>query len=75
MENNYHKDSIHTYYQIADANWGMYHSDSFDTEEEARMVMDAEYTNRSTGYESSDEYWRKRPQVILKITVKKEVLL
>lgn len=68
LKNDYHQNCTVTYYQIADANWGMYHVDVFNTEAEARAVIEKEYTN------SSNEYWRNRPQVVIKVTTIKEVL-
>ena len=73
MENNFHKNKTRTYFQIADANWGMYHTDTFQTEEEARKVIETEYQNRAKN-DGSDEYWRNRKQVVLKITETIEVL-
>lgn len=72
-ENNFHKNQTVTYYEIADANWGMYHSKTFETEEEARRVIESEYENRSEG-DGHDEYWRNRKQVVIKVTVDKKVL-
>ena len=73
MENNFHKNETRTYFQIADANWGMYHKDTFQTEEEARKVIETEYQNRSKN-DGSDEYWRNRKQVVIKVTTIQEVL-
>lgn len=73
MENNFHKNTTRTYFEIADANWGMYHYKTFATEEEAREVMDKKYTNRSEN-DGNDEFWRSRKQVILKKTETIEVL-
>lgn len=66
-DNNYHKNSTTTCFQIADANWGMYHTKNFETEEEARKVIETEYKNRSKN-DGSDDYWRNRKQVVLKVT-------
>lgn len=71
--NNYHKNSTTTCFQIADENWGMYHPKSFETEEEARKVIETEYKNRSKN-DGSDDYWRNRKQVVLKVTKTIEVL-
>lgn len=73
MENNFHKNQTITYYEIADANWGMYHVDTFETEEEAREVIKTEYQNRSKN-DGNDEYWRNRKQVVIKVTTNREVL-
>ena len=73
MENNFHKNETRTYFQIADANWGMYHTDTFQTEEEARKVIETEYQNRSKN-DGSDEYWKNRKQVVIKVTTIQEVL-
>ena len=73
MTNDYHKNRTSVVYRIADANWGMYHTDSFKTEGEAREAIDTHYTNRNKG-DGSDEYWRNRPQVVLRETVITEVL-
>ena len=73
MENNFHKSGTRTWFEIADANWGMYHPDDFDTEEEARKVIETEYQKRSKN-DGSDGYWRNRKQVVLKVTKTIEVL-
>ncbi len=73
-KDNYHKNFIHTIFRIADANWGMYHNTDFDTVDEALVKMDKEYTNRNTGDADSDNYWRNRKHVVLKITTIQEVL-
>lgn len=73
MENNFHKNETRVYFQIADANWGMYHPETFQTEEEARKVIKTEYENRSKN-DGSDEYWKNRKQVVIKVTTKQEVL-
>ena len=73
MDNNFHKNGTRTYFQIADANWGMYHTDTFQTEEEARKVIETEYQNRSKN-DGSDEYWKNRKQVVIKVTTTQEVL-
>jgi hypothetical protein len=62
-----------TYFQIADANSEMYHTDIFETEEEARKVIQTEYQNRSKN-DGSDEYWRNRKQIVIKVTTTQEVL-
>lgn len=73
MENDYHKNEKLTYFRIADANWEMYHTETFRTEEEARKVVEIEYQNRCKN-DGNDEYWKNRKQVILKITRTIEVL-
>jgi len=73
MDNNFHKNNTRTYFQIADANWGMYHVNTFQTEEEAREIIQTEYQNRSKN-DGSDEYWRNRKQVVIKVTIIQEVL-
>ena len=52
---------IKTYFQIADANLGVYYTDTFKTEDEARKVIETEYKNRckNDGY---DEYWKNKKQ-------------
>lgn len=57
----------HTYFQIADADHPMYHTTNFETEEAAREAIRTEYAERNTGNES-DEYWRNRKQVVLRVT-------
>ena len=73
MDNNFHKNGTKTYFQIADANWGAYHSETFETEEEARKVIETQYENRCKK-DGSDEYWRNRKQVVIKVTTTHEVL-
>ena len=73
MDNNFHKNGTRTYFQIADANWGMYHTENFSTEEEARKVIEKEYQNRCKN-DGSDEYWKNRKQIVIKITTTQEVL-
>lgn len=73
MENNFHKNRTNTWFEIVDANWGMYHPDKFETEEAARKVIETEYQNRSKN-DGSDEYWRNRKQVVIKVTKTIEVL-
>jgi len=70
---NFHKNETKTYFQIVDANWGMYHPKKFETEEEAREVIKAEYKNRSKN-DGHDDYWRGRKQVVIKVTTTHEVL-
>ncbi len=73
-KNNYHKNYHTTKYIVADANWGMYDSyPNTDTEEDARAIIEKEYTNRNKG-DGYDDYWRNRKQVVLKITTTQEVL-
>jgi hypothetical protein len=62
---NYHKNK--TYFKIADANHGMYHSELFKTEDEARTVIENDYKNRSKN-DGYDEYWRNRNQIVIKVT-------
>jgi hypothetical protein len=73
MDNNFHKSGTKIWFTIADANWGMYHPKEFETEEEARKVIQDEYQNRSEN-DGSDEYWRNRKQVVIKHTITKDVL-
>lgn len=73
MENNFHKNETRTYFQIADANWGMYNSEIFQSEQEARKVIESEYQNRSKN-DGNDEYWRNRKQIVIKVTEIQEVL-
>lgn len=73
MDNNFHKNGTRTYFQIADANCGMYDAETFKTEEEARKVIDTQYVNRCKK-DGSDEYWRNRKQVVIKVTITQEVL-
>jgi hypothetical protein len=73
MKNNFHKNGTRTYFQITDANGGGYHTDTFETEEEARKVIATEYQNRSKN-DGSDEYWRNRKQIVIKVTTTQEVL-
>lgn len=73
MDNNFHKDGTTTWFEIADANWGMYHINNFDTEAEARKVIETEYQNRCKK-DGSDDYWKKRKQVVIKVTKIQEVL-
>ena len=60
-----HKKEI--YFRIADANHAMYHPNRFVSEEEARKVIEKEYTNRNKN-DGHDEYWRNRKQIVIKIT-------
>jgi hypothetical protein len=73
MENNFHKSGTTTHFEIADANWDMYYPYNFETEEEAMEIIKTEYENRSKN-DGSDEYWRSRKQVVIKVTTTKEVL-
>lgn len=73
MDNNFHKNGTTTHYEIADANWGMYDPNKFKSEEETRKVIETEYKNRSKN-DASDEYWRNRKQVVIKVTTTIEVL-
>jgi hypothetical protein len=73
MDNNFHQNERKTYFQIADANSGMYHPQTFATELEAREVIEKEYQNRSKN-DGFDEYWSNRKQVVIKITTTQEVL-
>jgi len=73
MDNNYHKSETTTHFIIADANWGMYFPEKFETEEAARKVIAEEYTNRSKN-DGYDEKWRCRKQVVIKVTTIQEVL-
>ena len=66
--NKFHTNHTSTYYEIADANCGMCHPKTFQTEDEARKVIKEEYTN------SDNEFWRNRKQIVIKVTVVKEVL-
>lgn len=73
MKNNFHKNGTYIYYEIADANWGMYHNKTFQTEQEAREVIKREYKNRKEN-DGNDEYWRNRKQIVIKVTTTKTVL-
>lgn len=73
MKDNFHKNGTHTHYEIADANWGMYHNKTFQTEQEAREVIEREYKNRKEN-DGNDEYWRNRKQIVIKVTTTKTVL-
>jgi uncharacterized protein (DUF4415 family) len=55
------------YFRIADANHAMYHPNRFVSEEEARKVIEKEYTNRNKN-DGHDDYWRNRKQIVIKIT-------
>lgn len=55
-------------YQIVDALHPMYHPTTFETEAEARAVIESEYTN------SPNPYWREREQLVEKVTTIVEVL-
>jgi hypothetical protein len=73
MRNDFHKNETRVHFEIVDANWGMRHPETFNTEEEARKKISSEYTNRSKN-DGSDEYWRNRPQIVIKVTTTQEVL-
>lgn len=68
-----HKNETKTFFEIVDADWDMYHPKTFETEEEARKVIREEYENRqkNDGY---DKYWRNRKQIVVKVTLTKEIL-
>lgn len=68
-----HKNETKTFFEIVDANWDMYHPYNFETEEEARKVIREEYENRSKN-DGNDKYWRNRKQIVVKVTLTKEVL-
>lgn len=68
-----HKNETKTFFEIVDADWDMYHPYNFETEEEARKVIREEYENRSKN-DGNDKYWRKRKQIVVKVTLTKEVL-
>ena len=55
-------------YQIVDALHPMYHSETFETEAEARAVIESEYVN------SPHPYWRERKQLVQRVTTIVEVL-
>lgn len=61
------------YYRIADQDHPMYHTEYFDTPEEAAEVMDREYTNRDKG-DGHDEYWRNRHTAVEKVIVTVELV-
>jgi hypothetical protein len=46
----------------------MYHSETFETEAEARAVIESEYVN------SPHPYWRERKQLVQRVTTIVEVL-
>lgn len=58
--------SVH--YEIVDALHPMYHHTTFETEAEARAVIESEYTN------SPNPYWRERKQLVQRVTTIVEVL-
>ena len=51
----------------------MYHNKTFQTEQEAREVIEREYKNRKEN-DGNDEYWRNRKQIVIKVTTTKTVL-
>lgn len=65
IRSNIYKNEI--YFRIADANHAMYHPNRFASEEDAREIIDKEYTNRNKN-DGYDEYWRNRQQIVMKIT-------
>lgn len=71
--NDFHKDRTTTYFQVADANWGMYNSDTFQTVEAARDCIKNEYRERNKK-DGHDKYWNDKPLVILKITTTTQVV-
>lgn len=62
------KKSKSVHYQIVDALHPMYHHTTFETEAEARAVIESEYTN------SPNPYWRNREQLVEKVTTIVEVI-
>lgn len=68
-----HKNETKTFFEIVDADWDMYHPYNFETEEEARKVIREEYENRSKN-DGNDKYWRNRKQIVVKVTLTKEIL-
>lgn len=58
--------SVH--YEIVDALHPMYHHTTFETEAEARAVIESEYKN------SPNPYWREREQLVQRVTTIVEVL-
>ena len=55
-------------YQIVDALFPMYHHTTFETEAEARAVIESEYVN------SPNHYWRERKQLVQRVTTIVEVV-
>jgi len=62
------KNHNETYFHIVDKNHDMRDPKKFKTEEEARKAIETSYTNRSQN-DGYDEYWRNRPQIVIKVTV------
>ena len=58
----------HIHYRIVDALHPMYHTETFETEAEARAVIESEYVN------SPHPYWRERKQLVEKVTTTVETL-
>lgn len=72
--NDFHTNGTHTWYEVADANWGMYNSGRFKTIKEAKAcIASEEYRTRSKG-DDYDLYWQTIPLVILKVTKQIEVV-
>lgn len=62
------KKSKSVHYEIVDALHPMYHHTTFETEAEARAVIESEYKN------SPNPYWREREQLVQRVTTIVEVL-
>ena len=69
----FHKNKTTIYFEIVDANSGIYHEDTFKTEAEARKVIKTDYENRSKN-DGFDEFWRNRKQIVIKVTTITDVL-
>lgn len=67
------KNKTITYYQIKDLDHPMYHPETFNTFEEAKKVLDVEYTNRNKN-DGHNDYWRNRRTGIQRVTVTTELL-
>lgn len=73
QSNDFHTNRTHSYYRVADANWCMYYADNFETIEGAIACIKKQYRTRKVG-DGHDEYWNKKPLVILKTTETTEVV-
>jgi len=69
MKHQFHKNSTHTYFEIADADWGMYDTMRFNKISDARKRF-KELKKENAG----NDFWSKRKNVILKRTVITEVV-
>lgn len=71
--NDYHKNGTHTWYEVAFANSAAYNTNTFRSIKEAEQCIKDEYRERNK-QDGHDDYWRKLPLVILKVTETKEVV-